>query len=245
LSRATYDGTQADPLSQNHYLYAGGNPVVYVDPSGHFFSMSGLATSMAISGMLNAGIGYSLGTVNSLGDAANSFIVGALEGGAFYGILGTAGKFARFANLDKLKPYIYKVRSNFIKKIPLKQGVVPGTQIPLEYVVTTKMGPVLIHSSVGKSGVQASMKHIKEILEKSGMAGKTNLAEALAMKEVENAVQQGIVQGIVNAGKTVIKNGNPQQIPTIVTTEHAKIEIAIVWDNVYKMYKLIHFRILN
>jgi RHS repeat-associated protein len=35
LSRDTYDGTQADPLSQNHYLYAGGNPVIYVDPSGH------------------------------------------------------------------------------------------------------------------------------------------------------------------------------------------------------------------
>jgi len=98
---------------------------------------------------------------------------------------------------------------------------------------------------ISHNGVQAAMKHIKEMLINGGMAGKTNLAEALAMKEVENAVQQGIVQGIINAGKTVIKNGKPQQIPTYVYTEHAKIEIAIVWDDVYSMYKLIHFRIIN
>ncbi len=39
LSRDTYDGKLIDPLSQNHYLYAGGNPVMYVDPSGHFFGV--------------------------------------------------------------------------------------------------------------------------------------------------------------------------------------------------------------
>jgi len=37
LSRDTYDGKLIDPLSQNHYLYAGANPVMYVDPGGHFF----------------------------------------------------------------------------------------------------------------------------------------------------------------------------------------------------------------
>ncbi len=37
LSRDTYEGTLTDPLSQNPYLYARGNPAVYVDPSGHFF----------------------------------------------------------------------------------------------------------------------------------------------------------------------------------------------------------------
>ncbi len=37
LSRDTYEGTLTDPLSQNPYLYARGNPTVYVDPSGRFF----------------------------------------------------------------------------------------------------------------------------------------------------------------------------------------------------------------
>ena len=46
LSRDTYDGKLIDPISQNHYLYAGADPVMYVDPSGHFFG-----------GMMSLGIG--------------------------------------------------------------------------------------------------------------------------------------------------------------------------------------------
>jgi len=49
VSRDTYDGKLIDPLSQNHYLYAGGNPVLYVDPSGNFFTMADV--SMALSAM--------------------------------------------------------------------------------------------------------------------------------------------------------------------------------------------------
>ena len=36
LSRDTYAGINADPLSQNRYLYGKGNPGKYTDPSGHF-----------------------------------------------------------------------------------------------------------------------------------------------------------------------------------------------------------------
>ena len=71
LSRDTYDGKLNDPLSQNHYLYAGGNPVMYVDPSGHFFggfagslglmtSISSLATSGLISLGVTGGIMFQL-----------------------------------------------------------------------------------------------------------------------------------------------------------------------------------------
>ncbi|MCL5058255.1 MAG: right-handed parallel beta-helix repeat-containing protein [Actinobacteria bacterium] len=37
ISRDTYPGTLADPLSMNLYAYCGNNPVNYVDPSGHTF----------------------------------------------------------------------------------------------------------------------------------------------------------------------------------------------------------------
>jgi len=41
--------------SQNHYLYAGGNPVMYVDPSGHFF---GGMMSVGMSLMSTVASGY-------------------------------------------------------------------------------------------------------------------------------------------------------------------------------------------
>ena len=37
ISRDSYDGTLANPVTQNHYVYAGSNPTRFVDPSGHFF----------------------------------------------------------------------------------------------------------------------------------------------------------------------------------------------------------------
>jgi RHS repeat-associated protein len=48
LSRDTYDGKLIDPLSQNHYLYAGGNPVMYMDPSGHFFGIGGMTSMLSM-----------------------------------------------------------------------------------------------------------------------------------------------------------------------------------------------------
>jgi len=54
LTRDTYEGTLTDPLSQNPYLYARGNPAVYVDPSGHIFTVMGIGASINISGALRA-----------------------------------------------------------------------------------------------------------------------------------------------------------------------------------------------
>ena len=53
LSRDSYDGKIADPLSQNHYLYAGGNPVVYVDPSGRMTSQVEVTYASAVTSILS------------------------------------------------------------------------------------------------------------------------------------------------------------------------------------------------
>jgi len=50
LSRDSYDGRASNPFSQNHYLYGNGNPLRFIDPSGHM-TMIGL-----IGGIKNLGI---------------------------------------------------------------------------------------------------------------------------------------------------------------------------------------------
>ena len=39
LSRDSYDGRMVEPITLNHYLYTGSNPIRYIDPSGHFFGV--------------------------------------------------------------------------------------------------------------------------------------------------------------------------------------------------------------
>ena len=67
LGRDSYDGTANSPVTQNHYLYAGSNPMMYVDPSGHFFGgMMSLSSGMEIMGILaGGGAIISLGILNN------------------------------------------------------------------------------------------------------------------------------------------------------------------------------------
>ncbi len=55
LTRDTYDGVAGNPITQNHYLYANANPLMYTDPSGNM-SMLGLTAGIAIRGILSATI---------------------------------------------------------------------------------------------------------------------------------------------------------------------------------------------
>ncbi|GEM_PF-6094867 len=64
LTRDSYDGVASNPVTQNHYLYAGGNPVMYVDPSGHM-SMMSMGNAIAITGILAGGSIVSLGILNN------------------------------------------------------------------------------------------------------------------------------------------------------------------------------------
>ena len=48
-SRDSYNGLTVEPVTENHYLYAGADPVINVDPSGMDFSIGELMGSLGIS----------------------------------------------------------------------------------------------------------------------------------------------------------------------------------------------------
>jgi RHS repeat-associated protein len=77
----TFDGNIDDPITLNHYLYAGADPVDNIDPSGHDF-LGGLAVSI--------GIGTTLGAIGggiAAGLNGSDILSGAVRGAA----LGAAG----------------------------------------------------------------------------------------------------------------------------------------------------------
>jgi hypothetical protein len=91
LTEDAYQGSPYDPASLHKYLYANANPIDRVDPSGRF-SVGELAQTMAIQGIISATISGILSyAVNrnlkqALAAAGAGFIIGAVLGGASYGV---------------------------------------------------------------------------------------------------------------------------------------------------------------
>jgi len=63
VSRDSYDGTDFNPITLNHYLYAGSTPTMYIDPSGHFFSMSSFSVGGILSSMNNLSNMYTIASI--------------------------------------------------------------------------------------------------------------------------------------------------------------------------------------
>ncbi len=59
-SRDSHDGSTSDPITENHYLYAGADPVDNTDPSGHDFSSGETITVGSISAGFAA---FSIGSI--------------------------------------------------------------------------------------------------------------------------------------------------------------------------------------
>jgi len=77
-----YEGRIAEPITLNDYIYAGGNPIRYVDPSGKFFTMADIGMAMnamsyirntqVVSFAVRTGMFYSMRAIINL----NNFILG-------------------------------------------------------------------------------------------------------------------------------------------------------------------------
>ena len=92
VSQDSFEGSNDDPVTLHRYLYAGVNPVSYVDPGGMDFSLMGSLVTIGGMTALGLGAGYLAGTTEN---RAKSTLYGALygfEGGASLVYAATIGK---------------------------------------------------------------------------------------------------------------------------------------------------------
>jgi len=87
LTRDTYDGSIAEPITLNHYAYANSSPTMYVDPSGNVGMMEvqfNIAVRSSLQGMQNRFLGKVMQEVGKeLGcDIAVTFVTHAVQEGA-------------------------------------------------------------------------------------------------------------------------------------------------------------------
>jgi hypothetical protein len=182
---------------------------------------------MGIGGIMNVIINYN--PQQSFKAVATDFAIGALEGAVGYGIgsslINITARLIRFVKLEKIGGLITRVfRQMYDVKNPI-----PGTSFYEQFVFRTQTTEVLISSGRAGGTVTGALKHIiQDILRKGGGgAAQTKLAEALALRELEGAIDLAVIQGI-NSGQ-----------PILVKTAYAEWELIFEYTS-SGMLKLSH-----
>jgi RHS repeat-associated protein len=103
----SFPGDPRHPITLHRYLYANANPALYIDPSGNFFSLSGIGTALSImSTMASIGsVAYNLSEGNYQEAAEDAFlgIAGGVLGLGLAKVIGPASKIRlRYVNFLRI-----------------------------------------------------------------------------------------------------------------------------------------------
>ena len=191
----TWEPNQWDPSTLHRYLYTGDDPVDRVDPSGHDFDLGGLAISMGVSGTLNSIA--AIQAHQTLSGVATSFLIGAVQGGAFYIGGAVLGELLSLAGQAASSLQAVQAATQFLQNVTSNVGpLIGGLQLPRYFALSTEAGEVFIKAN--------ATKHLEEMLLKAGSAGATEMAAALAVEEVQAAINGVAASGFdAIAGKLV------------------------------------------
>jgi RHS repeat-associated protein len=236
--RDSFEGINFSPVTLHKYLYADVNPANGTDPSG-LFTLYELSVNMAIGAALNASVSAAVSGETSLGQVGKNLLFGALEGALFYGVASSALKLiARFGGGKVLTDVVGGVDKFLKSKIaPLSGSIAPGTSIPSQFMLKTRsLIDVVISSGANSVGsATGALKHVTgEILKRNGISGianqaaHTRTAEAIALRELEEAVVQALAKGITPARKILVK------------TEHGQWELIFDFSYRHGTWKLYH-----
>jgi RHS repeat-associated protein len=233
----TYEGRNGEPLTLHKYLYANGNPAMFADPSGKFSLTEFAATiqgQIAIGAIVNAGVGFANGQ-RTLGQIGSNLVEGAIFGAVGYGVGSIAGK--AFIQLGKYLPFA-KAGPNILQVLqklsPAANGVaISGTSFFSQMTFKTSVGEFLLSTSATTG--RGALGHIMEdLLKKSGAAGATKIAEALAIQELEAAIIQASSIGFAETVSPYVEN----RAYTYVVTEFAEWEFK--FDRTGEITKIFH-----
>uniref|UniRef100_UPI0010F9F37E RHS repeat domain-containing protein n=1 Tax=Chitinivorax sp. B TaxID=2502235 RepID=UPI0010F9F37E len=227
VSQDTHAGNLANPITLHDYLYANGDPVGNIDPTGKF-SMGSIGVTMAIGGTLNVAINWQANA--SMERIATNFIVGAAEGVIFGGVFNLGAKLVKFGKFAKFSKNLENLA--ILKRVGISGALLPGRHVLGERMVMNVGGETVLLKSTALG--KGAAKHLQELLGRAPTAGQTTFAEALMLQEVEAAVHVAMREGLVD---TAVMNAihmhgyGAKAIATIVQTPgftwEMKAELAV------------------
>ena len=202
----------------NKYLYGNANPVNTIDPSGNF-GLGGMGASIGISVSLN------VGSVALFGDRspqafAQAIIWGTVEGIGFF----KAGQFAA-------KGFKYVKSAYLTREITKTFGIITNrggsaisgySHLTTQMAIQTRFGSFHISSGLNNSTITGALKHlVGEVMKKSGGAATTEMAEAIAIKEIKAVLEAATMDGLNFGRKMIVTTSGAQWEIILEASKHS------------------------
>src|ERR1035438_3980610 len=148
---------------------------------------------------------------------ATSFLIGSLQGAAYYFGAGLLGKLLLSAGKAATSVQAIQAATTFIANVVERAGpLYDGLELPKFFSVTTSVGEVFIK--------QNATEHLQELLLQAGSAGVTKLAAALAIDEARAAIELAAVDGLESiVGKKVIEKSGEYTIEIVIQSQPGQL----------------------